>query len=177
MNKTNKGANILETLQTLVDGGLFDLDSVVEDLLEHGEGDKGLVLLAYLRKQGEDLSPDDIEEEGGNRYSVGRRDYLVLTDKEADEAAGAAIEESLWAFNAQFLAYETGLPIDVFQALQHKCEGANDIFRKLVNTTCGIDRFVEAALEGDGRGHFLSCYDGEEGDIKAGDEWFFIYRN
>ncbi len=28
----------------------------------------------------------------------------------------------------------------------------------------------------DGRGHCLSSYDGEEHEVKIGDEWFYIYR-
>lgn len=177
MNKTNKGTNMLDTLQTLVDGGLFDLDSVIADLLEHGEADKGVILLAYLRKQGNNVQPDEITEDSETDFDYGRSTYRVLTDKEADETAGKAIEDSLWAFNAQFLAYESDLPIDVFQALQHKCEGANDIFRKLIDTTCGIDQIVNQAIAADGRGHFLSSYDGEENEQRVGDEWFFIYQN
>ena len=175
-----KETKTLDTLQKLVDGtnfGLFNLDSVIADLLQYGESDKGVILLAYLRKQGEDVQPDEISEVSATEFDYGRSTYKVLTDKEADEAAGKAIEESLWAFNAQFLAYETELPIDVFQALQHKCEGANDIFRKLIDTTCGIDQIVNQAIADDGRGYFLSSYDGEEGDLRAGSKWFFIYRN
>lgn len=168
---------MLETLQTLVDGGLFDLDSVIEDLLQHGEADKGVILLAYLRKQDNNVQPDEITEYSDTEFDYGRSTYQVLTDKEADKAAGAYIEESLWAFNAQFLAYETELPIDVFQALQDKCEGANDTFRKLIDATCGIDRIVNEAIAADGRGHFLSSYDGEENEQRAGDEWFYIYRS
>jgi hypothetical protein len=177
MNKTNKGNNMLETLQNLVDGGLFNLDSVIEDLLAHGEADKGVILLAFLRKQGMNVQPDEISEVNDTEFDYGRSTYQVLTDKEADKAAGEQIEELLWAFNAQFLSYETELPIDVFQALQDKCEGANDIFRKLIDTTCGVDQIVNQAIAADGRGHFLSSYDGEENEQRAGDEWFFIYKN
>jgi len=45
-------------------------------------------------------------------------DYLVLTDEEADKAASDYIRDSLWAFNAEFLADNTGLPAEVFSMIQ-----------------------------------------------------------
>lgn len=102
----------------------------------------------------------------------GREEYRVLTDSEADEAARDYIADSLWAFNASFLAYETDLDECIFTALQSKCEGANDAFRKLVDATCGLDSLVDAAISADGRGNFLAGYDSDEN--ASGN--FFIYR-
>ena len=48
--------------------------------------------------------PEDVTGVSNNRFSVGRREYLVLTDEEADEAAKEYIEETLWAFN-RFLTF------------------------------------------------------------------------
>jgi hypothetical protein len=36
--------------------------------------------------------------------------------------------------------------------------------------------FFKDAILADGRGHFLSSYDGEETEIKVGKTWFYIYR-
>jgi len=99
-------------------------------------------------------------------------DYLVLTDEEADKAASDYIADSLWAFSASFLAEHTGLPEEVFAALQPQCEGANEAFRKLVDATGDFDALVSEAIGADGRAHYLNTYDGHE--WQEGE--FYIYR-
>lgn len=103
---------------------------------------------------------------------VGTQEYLVLDDDEADTAAHHQISDLLWAFNAAFLSGETGIDESVFSLLAEKCEDANDAVRSIVDGSCGIDSFVESAVSADGRGHFLSGYDGEE--RPAGE--FYIYQ-
>jgi len=125
-----------------------------------------LALAGYLK-----IDPEEIIETSWG-FDADGSEYLVLTDSEADERVKEYIQDSLWAFNASFLASETGLPEEMFAACQDKCEGANDGFLKAVESTCGLDTFAESAVCADGRGHFLSSYDGEE--IEAGD--YFIYR-
>jgi len=107
-------------------------------------------------------------------------DYLVLTDKEADMMAKDYIKESVWAFNADFILSECGLDRsgeESLKAMQQKsCESANDFILSLIEKTCGLDSFVESAISADGRGHFLSSYDGEENEIKVGKTTYYIYR-
>lgn len=128
-------------------------------------------------EDGEDLA-DYVEESAYPTYggffelTAEGRDYLVLTDAEADEAATDYIRETLWAFNADFLASNTGLPEEVFTAMQDKCEDANETFLTLVNKCGDFERLVRDAIASDGRGHFLSPYDGAENE--SGD--YFIYR-
>ena len=38
------------------------------------------------------------------------------------------------------------------------------------------DDFIEDVISQDGRGHTLSSYDGEEGEVIYKDEWYYIYR-
>ena len=38
------------------------------------------------------------------------------------------------------------------------------------------DHFVQDAVSSDGRGHFLSGYDGAENEEKVDGVWYFIYR-
>ena len=38
------------------------------------------------------------------------------------------------------------------------------------------DRFIQGVLDADGRGHGLSGYDGEEGEVSLDGEWYYIYR-
>lgn len=103
---------------------------------------------------------------------IDNSDYLVLTDDEADEKAAEYIEDLLWAFNPSFLAYETGIDQEVFEAIQSngKCEGNNDAIGSCISD---IEEFIESAIRADGRGHFISSYDGEE--IETDDD-YYIYR-
>jgi len=38
------------------------------------------------------------------------------------------------------------------------------------------DAFIEDVISTDGRGHTLSSYDGEEGEVSFNNEWYYIYR-
>lgn len=107
-------------------------------------------------------------------------DYLCLTDSEADEKAAEYIKDSLWAFNASFILSECGLDSIGEQSLrtmqEKSCESANDFILSLVERTCGLESFVKAAISADGRGHFLSSYDGEENEVELNGETYYIYR-
>lgn len=102
-------------------------------------------------------------------------DYLVLTDSEADEKAADYITDSLWAFNAEFLSGETGIDVEVFKAIQDngKCEDNNQSIESCIDD---MDGFIQAAISADGRGHFMSTYDGEEYEETVNGETYFIYR-
>jgi len=108
-----------------------------------------------------------------NTFDAEGGTYLVLTDEEADKAASDYIRESLWAFNAEFLADNTDLPAEVFSMIQaERSEDANEVFTTLV-TKCGdIEELISDAIGADGRGHFLAPYDFEES--QEGE--FYIYR-
>ena len=123
-------------------------------------------------------SVETLRDNGNNCYQVGDgMEYLVLTDEEADEWARTDIEDSLWAFNAEFILDTCGLDSgsDVVHSLRKmqeaSCEGCNDFIRALVDGTCGIEEFAEQAILADGRGHFLSSYDGKEGE----QDGYYIY--
>lgn len=49
------------------------------------EDEKINALVQWLNENGNEVSVDDVIDEGYNRYSVNRNDYLVCTDEEADE--------------------------------------------------------------------------------------------
>jgi hypothetical protein len=87
---------------------------------------------------------------------------IAFNDEIANNAARQFIEQSLWLFNASFLADMTNVPEEMFSGLQGKCEDFNDAFLNVVQSTCGLDKFVQAAVEADSRGHFLSNYDDNE---------------
>ena len=130
-------------------------------------------LAEYLGK-----SPENLRDNGDHYIQVvDGFEYLVLTEGEADQEVQAYIEDSLWAFNAEFILNICGLDsnsnvIESFRKMQEDtCEGCNDFIRALVDGTCGIEEFAEQAILADGRGRFLSTYDGEEGE----QDGYYIY--
>lgn len=114
----------------------------------------------------------EVEPMNGDDYN---NNYFVLTDSEADEKCGEYIKDSLWAFNASFLSSETGIDIEVFEAIQAngKCESNNSAIESTIDD---IDSFIESAISADGRGHFMNTYDGEEGEETIEGTTFYIYR-
>lgn len=125
-----------------------------------------------------EVSADTIVDNGNNYFQQkDGSEFLVLTDTEANEIAQAYIADSLWAFNAEFILEACGLDsgsnvtCSLRQMQKDYCEGCNDFIYALVDRTCGIDEFTEQAIDADGRGHFLSSYDGEEGEQGE----YFIY--
>jgi hypothetical protein len=155
-----------------------------------------------------DVKPDTISDNGWAFESddeVG--EYIVLTDSEADDAVKEYIEESIWAFNTDFLLsqmtledvikyygfedtyydedteedVEIGDDEEVFymnagmsleehiKEIQEKYEDGNQELLRLIDD---IDDFVDDAVSSDGRGHFLSSYDGNENEEGK----YYIYR-
>ena len=131
---------------------------------------------------------DDIEEQDwGNYFEVGNEEYRVMTDEEADEAVKEYIEESVWSFNTWFIIDHSKLPYEATAMLESfqgdKCEDANDTILALIED---LDEFVKDAVSADGRGHFLSGYDGVEEEISIMrerengidlyEDYLYIYR-
>jgi len=85
-------------------------------------------------------------------------------DEQADSAALTAARESLWAFSSVYLSRFLGLSMNQQKAIEKMqselCEDAQEIIALLLGDR--IDELLEDAVETDGRGHFLSTYDGEE---------------
>ena len=105
-------------------------------------------------------------------------DFKVLTNEEADEHAKEYILETVWAFNKSFLDCHSEaiaeMDEEVWEAIQSKCESSNATILRLIDD---IEHFVEDAVLCDGRGHFLSSYDGNEYEQQVDGEYFYIYKN
>jgi hypothetical protein len=141
---------------------------------------------AHIFEGEEDEAQTDFKESGArdfltfcqdncNELTELDEDYLILTDEEADEKAKEYILDSLWAFTPNFLASATGIDLEVFEAIQNngRCESNNDAILRLVDDE---DALVEEAIMWDGRGHFLSHYDGNEDSETVNETEYFIYR-
>lgn len=124
---------------------------------------------------------DEIDNTGGNSYSVGNREYLILTNDEADEAVEDYIRDSIVYFKPGFLinfisdAFDDeiaeGDRENVVRDIQKLDEDeANEQLIRLIGGNW--DSLVTDAILSDGRGHFLSGYDGDE--VEEGD--YLLYR-
>lgn len=141
------------------------------------------VLADFLECEPDDINLDiDAVEGEPFEFEYDGRDYWVLTDEQADLKCRERILDSMWAFNASWVVRyidgyntwdqkQTDAIVQGIQSVQEKlCEDANNFMRALIGDK--MHRFVNDAIEADGRGHFLATYDGEENE--AGD--YFIYR-
>ena len=150
-----------------VEGGGIDLvetgDSIEEQPIED--------LVHYLVTEWEG---DDTYYGYDAVYSIGTGDYLIVDDEVADELAGKYIRDTIWAFNSSFLeSYmcDGALTADQIDALRgESCEDINDAFLAMLGDR--FDELVEDAISSDGRGHFISSYDGNEYELGT----FYIYR-
>ena len=122
-----------------------------------------------------EISIEDIIETDCGTLEADGSEFFVLTDEEADAKAYEEIENSLWAFNADFIIDMCGFSSgekSLIAMQENSCEDCNDFIEAMIEGTCGLDKFVQSAIETDGRGHFISSYDGEE--VEA--EEYFIYK-
>ena len=105
-------------------------------------------------------------------FTIDGEDVAIARElKEAEEAAKEYIKDSVWAFNASFLAsHIANLDEEDIDSIRgDRCEDANPALLKLIDD---FDAFAKEAIATDGLGHFLATYDGEEREI--GD--FLIFR-
>lgn len=134
-------------------------------------------LAKYLECEPDDLRDKKYDHYGLEVFSIGSKEYAIGTDSEADQACAEYIKDSAWAFRPSFICDYCNLPQEMAEALEmmqsKKCEGANDVILALIEkTNGGLEGFVEEAVSADGRGHFLSSYDGKENE----QDGFYIYR-
>ncbi len=83
-------------------------------------------------------------------------ELVAVNDVYVHNAQKAAdyISESVWAFVPSFVAGTTGIDCEaLIKAAQKECENANDGIAAMIEGSCGMDHFVEAAIAADGRGH------------------------
>ena len=123
--------------------------------------------------------PKDVEEGYDNEYNIDGTDYLVLTGREADDKVEEYVEEILWSFSPHFLSSVTGVDSSVFEAIRDNgnCESNNEPIQSILDATnTSMSEVAQEAISWDGRGHFLSQYDGRETEVYADGEYYYCYR-
>ena len=133
-----------------------------------------LALALALGELLDDVSPASY---GKNKFDAAGGEYLVLTPEEAQELALQDCRESVWAFNADFLAdYLPPGGREALEALRSAdlCEDANDAVLALLGDNA--ERAFMAAIACDGLAHSLAHYDGEELSATVDGVTYQIYR-
>lgn len=158
----------------------------LQTILDAGHSEDDAAIIRALCEACE-CEPDDLSEETHDLYGLrtyagpGGRSYSIGTDAEADAAILEYVRDSVWAFNADFIVEQCDLPYELSECLSgyaaDKCESANEALLALVERCTTLESFAKAAAQADGRGHFLSGYDGEEIEVTADGETFYIYTN
>lgn len=165
----------------------FTIAQIIEAGHDAEQAPTVLALCQHLDCQPDDLELQEYDHYGMSVYDAkGGAEYAIGTDAEAQEAAERNIADSVWAFKASFILSECGLPSELEEAIMafqsDKCEDANEALVALVEKCCGkplrtgLEAFAESAISADGRGHFMSSYDGEENEETVNGETFYIYR-
>lgn len=142
---------------------------------------KTIAAVEYFECEPDEITEEPYDHYGLEVYSYGREEVAVGNDEEATAATTEEIKNSLWAFNVNFIeshmrsTYPLGERASkaLERMLGELCEDANEIIESLIEN---LDEFIEDAISADGRGHFLSHYDGEENEIKIENETYYVYR-
>lgn len=98
-------------------------------------------------------------------------EYMVVDDDAANSRTAEYIKESLCYFNAWFLAAAAELPSVIFEALVGAEDNNRAILTLIERSPGGFEAVVEEAISADGRGHFLSTYDGSEEEVAMSSVW------
>ncbi len=148
----------------------------IQFLLPHAEA-----LADFLHCTAADLRLEAQRGDHVSQFSVGPppmglREYIIGTEAQVELLLREEIRESVWAFTPAFLASFCALPEKVFTRLQESCEDSNSAVLALIEKSGSFEDFVQLASATDGRGHFLSPYDGQEHKTVYEGQEFFIYR-
>lgn len=135
-------------------------------------------LAKYLEVPVDELTEETYDNYGLTVISNGSKEYSIGNEEEVDNATEQNIRESLCYFNSQWIVdhLDTEIPVNAITAIQEKYEDGNDSLYEIISKLGDWDYFVRDSILADGRGHFMSSYDGEENEICYEGEWYFIYR-
>ncbi len=173
---------MMNALQTLIDNGCTEdtMERILNDVLGSDIVDGGdkLCCIVMLNdyEHGDRYDPSGYSILPDNIVDSPLGEYLVLDDDVADAACQDHIEQVFWAFHPSFLSSATNVDEFVFKALADMGEDANDGVRAIIVGACGIYRFVESAISTDGRGSFLSGFDGKEHEVSVDGYEYYLYR-
>lgn len=107
----------------------------------------------------------------------GNREVYAVARGRAErwEAMEDYCKINAWTYSPAFLANTTGYPEDIFKQLRDIGEDANNVVLAIIKNSCGMDSFVEAAVN-EGVGPALGRMDGKEVALENGYCVYLLYR-
>lgn len=109
----------------------------------------------------------------GQEFHMLSGQWLVLDEDKAKELATEDIKNTVGYFDPWFLSQYTEVSEELLAFLtQHERHDFVEELLKL-DPNFSWDRFVEAAVDEDGYGHFLNTYDGRTRELGSG---FYLFR-
>lgn len=105
--------------------------------------------------------------------------YLVLTDEEANNEMYEYVKNNMCVFDAEFILEQSDIKYteetktSLTKMLNSCTNDCNSFILAFIESTCGIDYFVESAIKHNGRTFFISFFDNLELHI---DEDLFAYQ-
>lgn len=128
------------------------------------------------------ISADRITQSAGKLYGYhayycdGVQAYLVLNEREAEEAAKKAISERVWVIALESIFEYFGIdayPSDAIETIgKEPLFHVNDELRAIIHRTCGMETLTSRMLELGNRPNILADYDQCEHHHNE----FYIYR-
>lgn len=107
------------------------------------------------------------------------RNYKIFTDEEANNAVYDFINDNIWIFDPEFILEQSDIKYteetktSLTKMLNSCTNDCNSFILAFIESTCGIDYFVESAIKHNGRSFFIAFFDNPELHI---DEDLFAYQ-
>ncbi len=93
---------------------------------------------------------------------------------EIENDEGEYEEEEIEMDEEEAFEFSMGMDLESYiKSLQEKCESGNEDIKSLIGD---LDEFKEDSISADGRGHFITSYDGIEHGTDVNGETLYIYR-
>ena len=117
-------------------------------------------------------------------------EWIIGSDEQMQAWCSYEIKRSIWSFRPEYLMnfineeyklepelveYDNQDLMATLELLVEECEPASPILRAAISEN--MQDFINSAIRDDGRGHFLSRYNGEERSVKITGDIVYLYKN
>lgn len=104
-------------------------------------------LLAWYIDMGNAAEPSDIKriDFDDRAFSLDKREYLVLHEKEVDSFYAEIVRELLYTISTDYIAKQTGADKETLDELSE--EDDNEAIAAIIDKSCGLDDFIKTVVK------------------------------